>query len=77
MSERIEVGKVCEKGHASWEGESDHGICGSHYYATIYLTIEEDWTPYLRDKVSTEQVTEELEKIVRDAEAHRWCGSGE
>lgn len=44
MTERIEIGKVCYKGnHESFAGEVDHGACGSHYYATLYLTVEVDY----------------------------------
>lgn len=50
-SERRLIGYVCEKGnHPSFDGYVDHGACGSHYYADIYVTVErkthEDGTPY-------------------------------
>lgn len=50
-TERRLIGYVCEKGnHLSFDGYVDHGACGSHYYADIYVTVErrthEDGTPY-------------------------------
>jgi len=41
---RVEIGKMCEKGsgHLSLVGETDHGACGSHYYATVYIEIDRD-----------------------------------
>ena len=40
--ERVEVGYICTKvsGHFSLEGESDHGVCGSHIGARIYIEAE-------------------------------------
>lgn len=33
---------MCEKGsgHISLAGEHDHGACGSHYYATVYVELD-------------------------------------
>jgi len=74
MTERIEIGKVCEKGpHVSFIGELDHGTCGAHYYATIYVSVEEH--EKLREGISitAEEVASQLTKIVADADKHRQC----
>lgn len=77
MSDRIEVGKVCSKGHVSWEGSSDHGACASNYCATVYLTVERDWSPHTRAPLSLEEIAESLRGEVQEAEAHMWCGADE
>lgn len=65
MSERIEIGKVCYKGnHESFVGEVDHGACGSHYYATLYLTVEIDY-PGRGEEPDLQRYAANLEDLVR------------
>lgn len=74
MTDRIEIGKVCEKGpHVSFIGELDHGTCGAHYYATIYVSVEEHGTLREGISITAEEVAAQLSKIVADAEEHMWC----
>lgn len=74
MSERIEIGKVCYKGnHLALHGEEDFGFCGSKYWATLYLTIEEDFPNPRGEEFSIEDAAEQLKRIVANAEAHAWC----
>ena len=38
------IGSVCEKGnHLAFLGEEDYGACGSHYFASIYISVSENW----------------------------------
>ena len=61
--DRIEVGYICTKGggHFSLAGESDHGVCGSHIGARIYIESESD-------RVDLQEQADELEAWVALAE---------
>lgn len=67
---RVEIGRVCYKGpHLSLVGETDFGVCGSHDYARIYVTLEEDY-PNPRGEVFTAQeAADEIARVVREHEA--------
>lgn len=69
---KVEVGKICYKGnHTSYYGEADHGACSGHYWATIYLTVEEDRTNPRGEAVDPEYLKEQFTSMVRDAEETR------
>lgn len=75
MPNRIEIGKVCEKGpHTDFAGNSDYGSCGNHYFGTIYLSVEQDREGRGEPLPDLAHIAAELRRIVRDAENHRWCG---
>lgn len=68
--ERAAVGKVCYKGnHAIFDGESDYGVCSSHEYATIYLSIEEDRPNPRGERITAQDVAEDLRFLVVDRES--------
>lgn len=72
---KVEVGRVCEKGnHIALEAEDDFGACGSHYWATVYITVEKDRDGRDGDEIDAEALLEHLERLVKADEAHRWCG---
>lgn len=74
MTERIEVGKVCYKGnHVYFVGDSDYGTCGSHEYATVYMSLEIDYPNPRGEKISLEDdIVSELRTIVQESEKFRW-----
>jgi hypothetical protein len=71
MTDRIEIGRVCYKGpHAYFVGDPDYRVCGSHEYATIYLTIEQN-LPNPRGEVYTlEEARERIAEAFAAAETH-------
>lgn len=77
MSEREAIGKICEKGnHVDFHGEDM--ACGSHYYATIYLTVEKDRNSMRGgEPPSLGEIAGYIEKAMVDAEAHGWCNEPE
>jgi len=76
MSE-IVIGEFCEKGHTDFVGESDYGVCGSHYMAKIVVSLQWGDGGRGRDDYTDEQilaeVAEYLEAVIdRDEQALRW-----
>ncbi len=75
------IGYVCEKGnHVSLDGNSDHGFCGMHYYAEVYITVEriyhEDGTPHYGrgQEPDLDEIAANIREAVVAQEAHGWCG---
>lgn len=70
MSERVEIGRVCEKsgGHSYFIGDSDYGVCGSHEFATIYVTVEIDRTNSRGSTYTAEDAAEEIRHMVKEYE---------
>lgn len=82
MNERILIGQVCEKGnHAALVGEDDYGVCGSHYYADIYVTVErktqEDGTPYYGrgQSPNLSNIAADIRDRVATADAYSWMNN--
>ena len=76
MRERVAIGKICYKGpHIDLIGNSDYGSCGSHEYATIYITVEEDYPNPRGGGVELATIAAEIAEIVATAESHMWCAS--
>ena len=68
-SERVEIGKVCYKGlHVALNGETDYGVCGSHYYATVYVTVEVDRPNPRGEEIALAAVAEEIRRRVEVAD---------
>lgn len=66
--ERIQVGYVCDKGggHFSLVGMSDHGSCGSHQGAFIYMELNPD---AMRAPLDLKEQLESMARWVSAAEA--------
>ncbi len=79
MSERVEIGRICEKGngHSSFEGESDHGTCGNHYVGTIYVSVEYERDSTREVDYSARNAAQEIADAMRDSENHAWCNYDE
>lgn len=72
MTDRILIDKVCYKGnHPSFDGEADHGACGSHYYADTYLTVEKT-SPGRGDEPDLKEIAEDVARAFKGAEEHFW-----
>lgn len=70
---RVPVGNICFKGpHLSWIGQEDHGVCGSKYFATIYLTVEDDYPNSRGESVSLDGIAAALRGIVANEEKLRF-----
>lgn len=74
MSNEVVIGHVCYKGnHIALEGESDYGVCGSHYYAEIRLSVVETRSnPRGEALPSAEVIAEELAGVVSYREKRNW-----
>ena len=59
MSE-IVIGAWCEKGHTAFVGESDYGVCGSHYMAKIVVSLQWGDGGRGRDDYTDEQILAEV-----------------
>ena len=59
MSE-IVIGEWCEKGHTDFVGESDYGVCGSHYKAKIVVSLQWGEGGRGRDDYTDEQILAEV-----------------
>lgn len=68
VTQRYEVGYVCYKGggHFSLAGQSDHGACGSHKGAIIYMELTPD---SMREPLNLEDEADSLAEWVKRAEA--------
>lgn len=68
MSERMEVGYICEKGrgHFSLAGMSDHGACRSHIAGYIYIELDGSG---VRDLLDIVTLASDLKDWVQNAEA--------
>ncbi|WP_018185908.1 hypothetical protein [Microbacterium sp. 77mftsu3.1] len=69
--DRILIGHVCEKDdHLDLIGDGDYGVCSSHHYASIYVSVTED-RPSMRGGTFTaadaasgiEQLVERLDRL--------------
>lgn len=81
VDEKRLIGYVCEKGnHVDLDGNPDYGVCSSHYYAEVYVSVErmkhEDGTPYYGR--GQEPDLNEIAKTIREAvvadDLHSWGG---
>lgn len=70
---RVLIGSVCEKGnHLAFRGEEDYGTCGSHYFASIYVSLSENWRSIRgQEPPSAEEVAQAISEIVAREEAAR------
>ena len=71
---RVEIGRVCEKGpHSDFQGGSDYGSCGSHYYATIYVEVEQFRANPRGETYTAEEAATVIKRAFAEADAHSWC----
>lgn len=63
---RVEIGKICEKsnGHLDWKGFDDYGVCGSHYFATIYASVIVHEPNRHHPNVSLDEISESLRQKI-------------
>lgn len=71
---RVEIGKVCYKGggHPAYHGDDDFGACGSKYYATIYVEVEEDYPNPRGEHYTSEDAARDIQLLVREAALRGW-----
>ena len=76
LTQKIEIGKVCMKGpHPAYEGQSDYGCCGSNYFATIYVTLEEDYPNPRGEGFDLSKTAKMIAELVKAEEERAWSES--
>lgn len=73
MADRVKIGAVCYKGnHLDLDGMDDRGVCGTHEYQSIYLTVETDYpNPRGDEPVTAEQVARFIRNAIEEQEVRR------
>jgi len=67
--DRVLIGHVCEKGdHLVLIGDSDYGVCSSHHYASIYVSVTEDRPSMRRGSFTAAEAAAGIEQLVERLE---------